>query len=67
MSNNEKISRASRTEEPVGADKAKRRALDKARKNNYRATVSGLYDKSFRGFLKAKMDPAKAKYFGHFV
>ena len=42
------------------ADKAKRRILDKARKDNYKATVSDLYDKSFRGCLEAKMKFAEA-------
>ena len=41
--------------------------MDKAkRKDNYKATVSGLYDKSFRGCLEAKIHLAKAIYFGHF-
>ena len=60
------VNRASRTEEQVEADKAKRRILDKERKDKYKATVSDLYDKSSRGCLEAKMQLAKAKYFGHF-
>ena len=62
MGNNEKINRASRTEEQVGADKAKSRIFNKARKGTYRAAVSGLYCKRFRGCLEAKMDLAMAKY-----
>ena len=61
-----KVNRASRTEEQVEADKAKRRISDKARKDNYKTTVSSPYDKSFRGCLEAKMEPAKAQYFGKF-
>ena len=43
-----KVNRASRTEEQVEADMAKRRILDKERKDKYKATVSDLYDKSSR-------------------
>ena len=61
-----KVNRASRTEEQVEADKAKRRILDKARKDYYKASVSDLYDKSFRRCLEAKMKLAEAQHFGHF-
>ena len=54
------VNRASRTEEQVEADKAKRRILDKERKDKYKATVSDLYDRSSRGCLEAKMQLAKA-------
>ena len=40
--------------------------MEKARKENYKATVSGLYDKIFRGCLEEKMDLAKALYIRQF-
>ena len=61
-----KVNCASRTDEQVEANKAKSRILDKEREDKYKATVSDLYDTSSRGCLEAKMQLAKAKYFGHF-
>ena len=61
-----KAGRVSRTEVHVEADNFKRQILDKARKDSYKATVSGLYDKSFRGCPEAKTELAKAQYFGYF-